>query len=173
MAQMIPWLVSSSGFEINQAVTVMVASSLFACGGSYLCGILDTKLGVKKAVIITYIVAIVACVLGLFKQNMVTAIIMSAVIGMVLGGASNYVMSGTMTYWGRASFSKAYGTMITLNTLIGSAGAALVAVIAGASSYQVAFGVMGGLAIICIILILFIKDGFVEKKEAKWAAESK
>lgn len=154
----------AGGMPIELAIKMMTIVGISAMIGSWAIGKLDYKFGVKKAFVGSQAILAVACLLYSFNSTplMVTG---SIVIGIGLGGATNFVVSLVSHYWGRRNFRKAYGTVLTFATLVGSAGAMVVANLAAAFNYTVAYLVITVLTVLALAAALPLKDGFVEKYE--------
>lgn len=171
MGTMIPRLLASGRYSPDQAMMLMMVAAFSACPGSYLCGYLDAKTSPKTALIITDICCVAACILNVIPST--PALVVSLVlIGVGTGGSANFIMSMTSEYWGRYNFQKAYGTVLTINQLVGSAGPVLMAVAASKFNWDVSYIIMGVLAVLAILLVLPIKDGFVERAEERFAKEN-
>ncbi len=171
MAQMVPRLLAG-GYSMDAAMSIMVIGAVAGCIGSYLCGLLDGKIGPKKAMIITLILAAVGAALNIV-HNYIAICVSLAIIGAAMGGAANYLVSMTTSYWGRYNFQKAYGTLLTINQIVAMSGAAAFAYMAKFFGYTVTFVVFGILMLVSAIMVLPVKEGFVEKAEAAFAAKEK
>ena len=169
MQQMVPRLLAG-GYELQEAYSIMLVGGICGIPGSYLLGLLDAKIGPKKATIVTLV--IVACGALLNTLNTPVAIYVSmGIIGAGMGGAANFLVSMTTEYWGRYQFQKAYGTLLTINQLVGMSGAAFHAYMTKWLGFKWAFIALAIACAIGIILILPVRDGFVERAEKKFAAQ--
>lgn len=169
--QVVPRLMAI-GYEQGSATGMLTVAALCALPGSYLVGVLDTKLGTKTAVIITCLVSAGACVLYCIPNNAAIWIAL-VLIGASLGGTSNFTMSLTGTYFGRYNFQKAFGTVLCITQLVGQSGAAVIAILADIWNYSMAYTVMAGLGLLAAVLMAMVKDDFVAKREAQFAVETK
>jgi sugar phosphate permease len=169
MSCMVPRLLSL-GYESSTAVMMMMFAAILACFGSVICGLIDQKVGPRKAILITHCICIVSCILNIIP-SIVTVIISLAGIGMVLGGAANYLVSIVSSYWGRYHFGRAYKVLLPINQLVGSSGALLVTSIASAYNFNVSYAVVAFLAVIGILLILPVKDNKIQEYTEKFQAE--
>ena len=167
--QVVPRL-TAIGYSSDAATGMLTAAALIAVPGSYLCGLLDQKAGTRTALIVTNILGAIACIMYSIPSN-VTIWIGLICIGITLGGTSNYCMSATATYWGRYNFQKAYGSILGITQFLGQCGAAFIALIATNWNFNVAYVALAVICVIGAILMVPVKDGFVEKCEAKFAAE--
>ena len=163
MGQMVVRFISG-GMELEQAVQMMTIVGLCAMVGSWAFGKFDYRFGVKKALLFALGLMTVAC--GLYSVNTVPTMVSGAIIiGVGLGGSSNFVVSCTSHYWKRQNFKKAYGTILTITTVIGSAGALVVANLANIFNYSVAYYILLAFSVISFICILGVHEGFVERYE--------
>lgn len=167
MSQMIPRLLAD-GYTMAEAMVIMTVGAIFGCPGSYLCGVLDAKVGPKKAMIVTLVVAAGGALLNIVP-NKICIYISIAIIGAALGGAANYLVSMTTEYWGRYQFQKAYGVLLTINQIIGMSGAALHAYMTKWTGFKGAYVTLAIICLLGILMILPVKDGFVERYEEKFS----
>lgn len=160
------------GYAEGQIIPMLAVAGLLACVGSVLCGLLDAKVGPKKAIIITYIVAIISIVLNVVAGNIKTAgneglatvlfFISLPFLAIMLGGAANYLVSLTNTIWGRYDFPAAYRLLKPLVAVVGALGMTIVGGIGNAGpGYGVAYMVLGVLAVIGTIIMFTVDDSLV------------
>lgn len=171
MSQMVPRLLDL-GYERMKAVMMMTVAALCGGVGSYVVGFVDTKIGPRKTIIVVHAIAILACILNIIPST-VTVMISLVFIGIVLGGASNCLLSLCSTMWGRYAFTNVFGVVLPMNQVIGTSGTILVAQMAARFSYTGAYIVVGCLSILGILLILPVKEDAMKKIEAAEAAKAK
>ena len=106
-----------------------------------------------------------ACILNIIPST-VSVMISLIFIGIVLGGASNCLLSLCSTMWGRYAFTNVYGVVLPINQIVGSSGTILVAQMAARFSYTGANIIVGALALVGILLILPVKEDAMQKIEA-------
>ena len=167
MVQLFPRLLEI-GFDPGTAGMMMLASGLLALPGSYLCGVLDSKIGARKAAYTSYIFGILAMVLNL-TGNTVCVWISLVCIGMVVGGAANWPASLCIEEFGD-SFANGYGIIQPMIQLVGAIGPAFFAAFYGMTgSYRIPY-ICGGVLMLVGLLgfALFAKPGFVKKEEEKY-----
>jgi sugar phosphate permease len=167
MVQIIPRLLEL-GYDMGTATKMLMFSSLCAIVGSYICGLIDAKFGARKAAASTFVVGILAMILNI-TGTFVGIMISLALIGVVVGGATNWPASLSIEYWGRANFSKGYGIIQPLIQLVGAIGPAFFAITAGIfGSYTFSYASGAVLMLIGLIGFLALTDPkFVQKEEAK------
>lgn len=167
MVQLFPRLLEI-GFDPGTAGMMMLASGLLALPGSYLCGVLDSKIGARKAAYTSYIFGILAMVLNL-TGNTVCVWMSLVCIGMVVGGAANWPASLCIEEFGD-SFANGYGIIQPMIQLVGAIGPAFFAAFYGMTgSYRIPY-ICGGVLMLVGLLgfALFAKPGFVKKEEEKY-----
>jgi len=140
--------------------------------GSYICGQLDAHMGTKKAIILTQALAIIALVLNLIP-NRATQYASLPFLAMMLGGASNYLVSFTNTVWGRYDFPMAYKVLKPMVATLGACGVALVGIIGNTSSYATAYVVLGILVAIGLVIMIFTSDSKLGRDEEDFAKDDK
>lgn len=135
-------------------------AGILACVGSVGCGILDAKLGPKKAIQITMVVAIIAIVLNLIPTTP-TKFASLPFLAIMLGGAANYLVSLTNTIWGRYDFPMAYKVLKPMVAAIGALGVSIVGILGRTFSYGVSYAVLAVLTVIALILISQVDDSMI------------
>ena len=135
-------------------------AGILACIGSVGCGILDAKLGPKKAIQITMVVAIIAIVLNLIPTT-ATKFASLPFLAIMLGGAANYLVSLTNTIWGRYDFPMAYKVLKPMVAAIGALGVSIVGILGRTFSYGVSYAVLAVLTVIALILISQVDDSMI------------
>ncbi len=169
MVQLFPRLLEI-GFDPGTAGMMMLASGLLALPGSYLCGVLDSKIGARKAAYSSYIFGILAMVLNLTGTT--AGVWISLVcIGMVVGGAANWPASLCIEEFGD-SFANGYGIIQPIIQVVGAIGPAFFAAFYGITgSYRIPYICGAVLMLVGMICFkLFAKEGFVKAEEEKCAA---
>lgn len=135
-------------------------AGILACIGSVGCGILDAKLGPKKAIQITMVVAVIAIVLNLIPTT-ATKFASLPFLAIMLGGAANYLVSLTNTIWGRYDFPMAYKVLKPMVAAIGALGVSIVGILGRTFSYGVSYAVLAVLTVIALILISQVDDSMI------------
>lgn len=161
-----------AGYDPQMAMKMFMACCLIGCVGSWIVGVIDNKIGPKKAAIITMIAMIIACILTTLN-NTPCMFIALALLGVELGGSSNFTMSLVVTYWGRQSFGKVYGVIVIIQQVIGAFGALFASTTSAAWGYNVTYIIMAAMALVALLILLPIKNDFAPKKEAGWGVNSR
>lgn len=149
-----------SGYEQGEVIKMLAIAGIIACFGSVACGLLDAKYGPKKAIIITFIVGIIAILLNITSIRPLMYISL-VFLGFMLGGAANYLVSLTNTIWGRFDFPMAYKVLKPMVAIVGALGVSIVGVLGHVFSYVVAYGVLAVLAVVALVVIIRTDDSML------------
>ena len=151
-------------FMSNPISAVLFLMGIFAIIGSYILGLIDTKWGVKKAVIITSISIIIMGILGLFA-NAWTIFIATMLLGIYMGAGSNFGFSMLVRYWRREDFPSVYTGQPPISTVLGAAMPYIFALFASTKwGYHAVFAFMIVIGVICTVL----ECAFSPKKLAEY-----
>lgn len=165
MVQIVPRLLEL-GYTVDEATIAMLLSAGFACVGSIVCGAIGDRFGYRVGVVISFSVGIVAIVLNLMG-NAACVLVSLALIGVVTGSADNWPVSICAERYGREGFNGAFGVMLPIIQLVGAAGPAFFALIAGSTgSYAISY--TAGAALMAVGLVLFLlMSTSIARKEAR------
>ena len=138
---------------------VMMLVMIFGCIGSFIIGLLDNKIGTKKAMIISSVLMIIAGVLGLLEGKIALLIAM-IFVALFMGAASNFGVSCAAQYWRREDFSRVFTLSSPIGSMISSASPVVIAklLFAADNSYKgqsgafVLVAVCGVIALACMLL---------------------
>lgn len=152
---------------------VMASVMIFGCIGSFFIGLLDTKLGTKKAMIISCILMIIAGALGLVGSGTVLWIAL-IFVALFMGAASNFGVSLAAQYWRREDFGRVFALSSPIGSAISSASPALIAgLLFGATGYKGhsgAFALVLVCGIIALVLMLLFKPASIKARDDKYRA---
>lgn len=173
IVQFIPNMVSV-GFSTARATMIYSIAAIIGGVGSYLWGVLDARIGVKKASAWMCIIHAIACVLfGMTAHGIggsAVAIISAFIIGTILGVSSNYVGSFTATVFGRYGYSSAFAFIIMIVTGLRALGFSLIGVINTATgSNMAAYYIAAGLSVLALIITLRTNDACIDPVVQKQA----
>ncbi len=167
MAQVVPSLMSF-GMAPTTASNFMLVISLVACAGSFILGMVDTRLGSKPGMIITFVCLMAMGVIAQFNY-LGAKLVAFIFLGIVMGAGSNFMISIIMHYWGQRNSLNVYRICQPLSSALSAVSATIISFIAtNFGGYNSSFLFVVILAVIGLILTLCIRDGFIEKKEAKF-----
>ena len=157
------------GFTEQVIIPMLAMAGIIAMFGSYGCGLLDAKVGPKNAIIITLILGLISLILNLIggfmkvagNDHLATILMFAAqpFLGIMLGGAANYLVSLTSTIWGRYDFDMAYRVLKPLVAVIGAMGVTICGGLGHTVGYSYAYTVLAVLAVFAV------KDVYVGLKQ--------
>ena len=158
--------------ELNYT-TVMALVMIFGCIGSFVLGVLDQKLGTRKAMIISTILMIIGGVLGLI-DNPTALMIAMIFVAMFMGASSNFGVSHAAQYWRREDFSRIFTLSSPIGSAISSASPALIAgLLFGATGYKghagaFTFVLIAG--VVALVVMLLHKPEHIMEMDDKYRA---
>lgn len=126
-------------FSLDEAMAVLIVSSVCACVGSFVFGVIGDKYGVDCGVKLSFTVGLVAALMNLTGQR---AVVFASLIliGIVVGCADNWPVNVCAELYGREGFSASFGVMQPVIQLVGAVGPAAFALVANATgSYDASF----------------------------------
>ena len=152
---------------------VMAMVMIFGCIGSFVLGVLDQKLGTKKAMIISTILMIIGGVLGLL-DNAIALLLAMIFVAMFMGASSNFGVSHAAQYWRREDFSRIFTLSSPIGSMISSASPALIAALLfGATGYKghsgaFIFVLISG--VVALVVMLLHKPEHIKEMDDKYRA---
>jgi MFS family permease len=105
---------------------VMIIVAIFGIVGSFIFGIIDQKLGTKKAVIIAMICMVISGLLGATRSAM-PLFVGIIILAMFMGASSNFTVSSAVQYWRLEDFPSVFSAINPVANLINAVGPMLVA----------------------------------------------
>lgn len=156
MSQLVPFLMTR-GFDLNGAITTLSIAAIVGLFGSYLWGVIDQKVGTKKASIM-FGIAYGAGIFILTIPTTPTLWIGIFMIGLGIGGNGNFPASMVTTSFGRKDFPVAYSVVNTIIGVVRSCAFILLAfiLVRFAGRFEVAYWIFGMIAIAESLLITFL-----------------
>ena len=160
------------GDEFNMVMTI---NAVFAIAGSYLLGILDTKIGTRKSMIIAMVLMVVSGILGAMGgKTMVVAAMW--ILGIFMGASSNYTVSGSVQYWRIEDFPTVFGKVNPLANLMNNMAPLVIASLMfmnaakthGQPDAAPAFIFLAIAGVISLIMLLLFKPARVKKYDDKY-----
>ncbi len=153
---------------------VMIMIMIFGCIGSFVLGLIDTKFGTKRAMMISACLMIIAGILGNF-QSAYALLVAMIFVALFMGAASNFGVSYAAQYWRREDFSRVFTLSSPIGSMISSAAPMVVAgMLFGATGYKghtsvfVLVGVSGIIALLCMILF---NPAHIKAQDDKYRSE--
>ena len=106
------------GFSQTKAVSLMTLCALVGLAGSFGFGLIDQKLGVKKAIIGFLVWYCVALAINYGMNNMTGGYICVAMVGIAIGAAANFMTSLPASVFGRHNFDLVYSIYFPIMQII-------------------------------------------------------
>ena len=151
--------------ELNYTIIMMMVA-IFGAIGSWLLGILDTKFGTKKSMIIAMILMVLSGVCGALATVTGTgALVVIAMIfvAMFMGASSNYTVSVAAQYWRREDFSGVFACVNPISNIFNAIAPMIVAIlIASAMGVRAVFIFLLVAGIIGLILMIAFNGSHVK-----------
>ena len=161
IASTIPALLSY-GYSFEFASGVFAICGVFAIIGSFLFGVIDQKIGTKKATALYIAFMFVAIICAIFMENSAVLVWVACVVLMAANGsARNLIPSFVGTRYGRWDYPAAYSMIGTIAMLGGGLGIMLTGLFPTYRSMYIFDIIMLVVALICCLVT---KDTFIGKK---------
>ena len=148
---------------------VMAMVMIFGLIGSYVLGIIDTKIGTKKAIIIAVVLMILSGIVGMVPSG-TTMVVSLILLALFMGASSNFIVSAAAQYWRREDFSTVFSSMNPIGNILQAAGPMITAIIFGMLGYTAVFTFILISGIISLVLILLFNPKHVKEKDDKYRA---
>ncbi|MDO4529724.1 MAG: MFS transporter, partial [Lachnospiraceae bacterium] len=140
----------------------------FGIIGSYVFGLIDTKMGTRFAILLSHICMLVSGILGMLK-NPTLMFIGLILLAMFMGASSNYTVSAAVQYWRIEDFPSVFSVVNPVANFINAFGPTIVAaLIASKMGVTGVFMVIGIAAVISIICCLLFKPARVKAWDDKY-----
>ena len=150
---------------------VLFGLAIFAIAGSYILGLIDTRYGTRFAVGITLCFMLAAGIVGSIN-NVYCVIAACWLLGIYMGAASNFGLSGIVRYWRQEDFQAVMSGAPPLGTVIGAAYPFFVATIAARFTYNGAFTFIAICAVIGMVCLALFNPIRLAKYDNKLRAEA-
>lgn len=151
---------------------VMMLICILGCIGSYLIGLLDTKFGTKKALIVSAAIMIVSGIFGMIPRA--GALVVSMVfLALFMGASSNFTVSVAAQYWRREDFGSVFAVLNPIANIFNAAGPMVIARLFYSSmGYQAIFLVTAIAGVISMVLLVLFKPGHIKQMDDAYRAEA-
>ncbi len=160
--------------ELNYT-TIMMLVMICGCVGSYIIGLLDTKLGTKKAMLISSVLMVIAGVLGVINTA-ATLVPCMIFVAFFMGASSNFGVSLAAQYWRREDFGRVFALSSPIGSAISSASPVVIAgLLFGAEGYKGqtgAFTLILVCGIISVILMAIYSPKAIKARDDKYRAKA-
>lgn len=142
----------------------------FGIIGSYVFGLIDTKMGTRFAVLLSHICMLISGIFGVLG-NPTMMFVALILLAMFMGASSNYTVSAAVQYWRIEDFPSVFSTVNPVANLINAFGPTIVAaLLASALGVKGVWIVIGIAAIISIICCILFKPSRIKAYDDKYRA---
>ena len=139
--------------------------------GSFLIGLMDTRVGTKAAILLSCGIMLVCTVL-LFIGTLPALIAGLEMMQLFVGASSNFEVSSAAQYWRREDFPTAYSLINPVAGIFQAFGPMIVAVIGMTAGFKVVFGIFVVLAIVSVVMILIFKPKRIADRDLVYRREA-
>ncbi len=146
----------------SNCMYVVMVSGLF---GSWLLGVIDNKIGTRRAIMFSCVVMLLCGIFGSIS-NASCLVLALVFLGIFQGAGSNYAVSICAQYWRREDFSSVYAVLSPLATALQCLGPMWVARTVNIST-TLPFHVVIVVAIVAILLMLLFRADNVKAADDK------
>ena len=144
---------------------VMAAVMIFACLGSYLLGLMDTKFGTKMAVLVSSAIMALSGVFGAIGGSVPTAISI-VLLAIFMGAGSNFTVSASAQYWRREDFPSVFGVVNPVANILQCAGPIMVAATIGMMPMnRMPFILVGVIGAVSVVLAMAFSPAKVKEAD--------
>ena len=156
----------------DQYSTIMLCIAAAGIVGSFVLGVVDTKIGTKKSMIIAMFMMLLSGILGYIGASSNNGSLVLAafiILGLFMGASSNYTVSAAAQYWRREDFSSVFAVVNAIANLIQAFGPMLIANLlfgtAGVAGVFIACAIGG---VISVILMFLFSPKSVKETDDKY-----
>ena len=151
---------------------VMMLVAIFGAIGSAVLGVIDTKIGTKKALIISTVLMILAGVLGFVAVKTgigALTIVALILVAIFMGASSNFTVSAAAQYWRREDFPSVFACLNPLaNFFNAAAPIVVVAIITSSLAVAGVFGFLVVIGVIATVLMILFSAKHVKEVDDKY-----
>lgn len=157
--------------ELNYTVIMMVIAG-FGIIGSWGLGVLDTKVGTKKSMLVAVAMMIVSGILGCIASRTgisVLLVVSLILLAMFMGASSNYTVSSAAQYWRREDFASVFACVNPIANIFNAvAPTVIAALIASSLGVTAVFIFLSGAGIVGAILMGLFSAAHIKKIDDKY-----
>ncbi|MCD8149396.1 MAG: MFS transporter [Clostridiales bacterium] len=147
---------------------VMILIMIVGCIGSYLLGVIDTRIGTRKSILMASAIMLLAGILGMIP-NAISLLISMICLALFMGAGSNYTVSSAAQYWRREDFSSVFAGLNPIANVLSAMGPMLIArLLYSAVGYQAVFMVTAIAGAVSVVLMLLFKPSHVKAVDDKY-----
>lgn len=165
-----------AAFPALDYTVIMMVIALFGAIGSWLLGVLDTKFGTKKSMIISTVLMILSGILGALATATgvsVFVVISLIFVAMFMGASSNYTVSVAAQYWRREDFSGVFSCVNPIANIFNAIAPTIVAALIFSSLGVTAVFIFLGVAgVIGLILMIAFSNNHIKSVDDKYRKDA-
>jgi MFS family permease len=163
----------SFGHDQNTAILYWTIAAIIGLPCGYGWGWLGQKLGIRRSYIIYTVWWVVAIIMNIFSQYNVCFWISLMMIGISLGGSSNYATAIIAEKFRRATFIKAYRVIAPIQGILRCCSFSILAFgLTYLGGYTGAYAIFAAIGVVTLILIFLVNLTPVEMTVASGHGES-
>lgn len=155
-----------SSFEGLNYQVIMMIICVVGIIGSFVIGLLDTKFGTRKAILVSTILMIISGILGAI-ENQYTLIVALVLLALFMGSSSNFTVSAAVQYWRREDYPSVFAAVNPIANTLCSAGPVIIANLLGQFGYTATFIAAGIGGVIATVMICLFRPARVVAKDNK------
>lgn len=158
----LPFLLQDKGADM--ATIGLVLSLIFAGGaiGKFVCGILATKIGILRSVIVTELMTTL-CIFGMIMFPLHTAVLFSPLIGIALNGTSSVLYGSVPELVSEERRQQAFAIFYTLTIGSGAVSPSIYGVVSDVVGIQNAVVIVAIVVLLTIPLTMPLRKKFILK----------
>lgn len=170
MSQLIPRLMEA-GFERVEAVSLMSFCAILATPMGYVFGYVSQKLGTRKGCLLFYIWFILTFVLNVIPNRIALYVSLFMIAG-AIAGSNDFMLTLTQQVFGRFDYSNAMTVIMPINSVVRSAGYAIVGLLNTATGgFTIPYLVLAGIGVVGMIIVYTLDDSLIGKSEEEMKKE--
>ncbi len=155
------------GADSPQFGMVMLGVAVVAIVGSTLLGLLDTKVGTRKALMVTMVFMIASGIIGAI-QNFTCLVIAMLCLGVFMGASSNFTVSAAVQYWRREDFPSVFARVNPIANLCQAVAPVILVAILSSVGYHGDFILVGIMGVIGMIMVAMVKPSRIKETDDKY-----
>ena len=163
-------ITASVGLDFQSTMGMVM---IFGLIGSYVLGLLDTKFGTKRSVMIALCIMVIAGILGFLSSRENPGLLRAALIclAIFMGASSNYTVSAAAQYWRREDFSSVFAAVNPVANILASSGPMVIArLMATSMGYNAIFLTTAIIAVISLVLTFLFSPAHIKSMDDSYRA---
>lgn len=155
------------GADSKEFGLIMLGVAVVAIIGSTLLGLLDTKIGTRKAMMAAFGFMIASGVIGAIRQFPCMVIAM-LLLGVFMGASSNFTVSAAVQYWRREDFPSVFARVNPIANLCQAVAPVILVAILSSVGYHADFILVGVMGVVSMIMVAMVKPERIKELDDKY-----